>query len=44
MAIVVDDTQTPLGLCTLEDLLEELFGPIEEDASLSEAREERGYE
>ena len=28
MAVVVDERQEPVGLCTLEDLLEELFGPI----------------
>ena len=28
MAIVVDEFGDAIGLCTMEDLLEELFGPI----------------
>ena len=44
MAVVVDERQEPVGLCTLEDLLEELFGPIDEDESFSEAREELSHE
>ncbi|MEE2644513.1 MAG: hemolysin family protein [Myxococcota bacterium] len=44
MAVVVDETHQPVGLCTLEDLLEELFGPIDEDESLSEARGENDHD
>lgn len=34
LAIVVNEKQEPIGICTMEDLLEVLFGPIQEEEGL----------
>ena len=33
MAVVVDQAGKAIGICTMEDLLEELFGPITDQQS-----------
>ena len=32
LAVVLNLKRTPIGLCTMEDLIEELIGPIDEEA------------
>ncbi|MCA9541873.1 MAG: CBS domain-containing protein, partial [Myxococcales bacterium] len=39
LAIVVDEFGQAIGLCTMEDLLEELFGPITDDEAEARAEE-----